>query len=306
MTFDVRTYQRDFQRRKRAARLAQANQGCTRCAAKVGPGVCGGRLDVHLDALGRTVVVCPWCTRKRAGICRDCSAPVEGSVGKALRCARHKQDARDMQIRRSNDNHREERARSARKSLRADPARREKKAEYKRAWRKANRDKVRAQKRRAALRQPDRVRDYMKEYREAYREHYRRIARERYHRLHPDRPSPVCIDCGATIPYEPPGAPMRRCDNCVYPSERRRREAVRASRAGRVHDIRPTRITRPDGIKYATTGQRLCLGDDCRVVLTGRKKKCSRCKAQDTVRAEELLAARRGRGRRTDLTERVA
>src|SRR4051812_37594755 len=58
---------------------------------------CGGILEYSIDTVGRVVEKCPLCERRRAGICRDCPARVEGEVGKALRCARCKREAKRQQ-----------------------------------------------------------------------------------------------------------------------------------------------------------------------------------------------------------------
>jgi hypothetical protein len=113
------------------------------------------RLDT--DGLtGRLVEIVEQCpcpeARRRAGICRDCPRPVEGTVGKALRCGPHKLEARRESSRgwvaRNPERHRE----IARRYYQTDPEARERRNAYKREWRLANRDKTRAQKRRAALR----------------------------------------------------------------------------------------------------------------------------------------------------------
>lgn len=50
---------------------------------------------------------------------------------------------------------------------------------------------------------------------------------------------------------------------------------------------------------------RTCITPRCSIVLTGKKKKCRRCKERETETAAIALDARRGRGRRTD-RERAA
>lgn len=58
------------------------------CTVKRGGGrPCGGALTFRTDSLGRLVASCARCTRRAAGVCRDCPRPVAGTVGKADRCA---------------------------------------------------------------------------------------------------------------------------------------------------------------------------------------------------------------------------
>lgn len=46
---------------------------------------------------------------------------------------------------------------------------------------------------------------------------------------------------------------------------------------------------------------RTCMTPRCSIVVTGRKKKCGRCKERERQNAAAILAATAGRGRRTDL-----
>lgn len=313
-----RRYSREYARRKRAERVARANRGRTHCAAKFGGGPCSGPLETRLDAIGRALLVCPWCERKAAGLCRDCSQPVAGRVGYSIRCARHTDGAKRAQIRASHLRNVEERRARARDLRRqratGDAAWHDRDLEYKRAWRKANRDKVRAQKRRESLRQSKHKLKYHERYRAKHREHLREIARGRYYRQHPERPTPTCRDCGVEIPFTPPGRPMTKCDACVPPCIRRQREATRARRAAAEAErqttpavqVKPKKIRRPRSQRWLAEGHHLCTGEGCDVLLTGRKKKCARCKARELDLAQQLLAGRRGRGRRIDLQERVA
>lgn len=101
--------------------------------------------------------------RLRAGICRDCDRPVEGRRGVAARCAEHKRADRNRRTKEHATKsgyaskkkyeaaHREELRQKHLEYIRR-PAVRARMLEQKREWRRRNRDKVRAQKRRAALR----------------------------------------------------------------------------------------------------------------------------------------------------------
>jgi hypothetical protein len=46
--------------------------------------ICGVGVITQLDAIGRVIEICPACERNRAGLCRECPAPI---VGRALLCA---------------------------------------------------------------------------------------------------------------------------------------------------------------------------------------------------------------------------
>jgi hypothetical protein len=98
------------------------------------------------------------------------------------------------------------------------PEQRQAKLDYKRAWRKANREKIRAQKRRAALRQPARTREYMAEYRARRRAERADVERRRYHGEitgHPCR-TPGCTSVLTGM--------RKKCDACL---EAMSREAER-------------------------------------------------------------------------------
>lgn len=58
------------------------------CAVKLSGGhPCGGALTFVTDAIGRLVPSCARCVRRVAGVCQDCPRRVDGTVGRALRCA---------------------------------------------------------------------------------------------------------------------------------------------------------------------------------------------------------------------------
>lgn len=190
---------------------------------------CGYRLQFTTDTFGRTIARCDWCERRRRGICRDCPSRVGGTIGKALRCARCKREARRAAARRYDNGHREHRARRDHERSAASRARHNAK---RRQWRKAHPDQVKAQKRRASLRQSLRRLQYWRHYNARHREGRRAAELRRYYRLHPVRPSCRCTDCGARVSWTPGhGRPPRRCDACCAPGELRRRLRKRGKAA---------------------------------------------------------------------------
>lgn len=146
-----RRYARLYARRQRRARLEARWRSGGPCPAGLGGGACGGRITVTIGTLGQTLMQCERCERKRRGICRDCSMPVAGRIGYATRCAYHRHIAKNRAVRSYVERNRRTVNAKARRYARKNRTRN---GEYKRLWRKANRDKVRAQKRRYALRQP--------------------------------------------------------------------------------------------------------------------------------------------------------
>lgn len=141
------------------AGVVRAGEPCPGC----------GRRPVRLDTRdGRLVEIddpcrCPtW--RRLHCVCRWCERPVTGKPKVAVYCERHRKAARAKSqqayyhstngkyAREYRESHREELRIKARLAYQLDPEKRRQRNEYKREWRKRNRDKVRAQKRRAALR----------------------------------------------------------------------------------------------------------------------------------------------------------
>jgi hypothetical protein len=158
-----RMYARLWARRKRARTLEDARMGHVRCPRKPGRfGECRGVLQNVVRHDGWMETICPLCERREQGVCRDCPLPVDGQPRKAIRCAGCKrQVAREATCRYVERNRRL----VNRKAREYGRLKRRERAEYKRLWRKAYPDKVRAQKRRAALRRSKRVLDYHKQYR---------------------------------------------------------------------------------------------------------------------------------------------
>lgn len=159
---DRRTYAREYARRQRAARLAEEQRDAATCRYRSGPGICGGPLSWKRVPGGEWFRHCPRCERRLAGICQDCPRSVEGRVRSALRCRDCKRHQRTIYTRRYVEQHRVMVRRKARIYGRKH---REERIAYKRLWRKANPDKIRAQKRRAALRRNPHVYEYHRGYR---------------------------------------------------------------------------------------------------------------------------------------------
>jgi len=195
---------------------------------------CGGYLE-FTSVAGKVVESCARCDRRRAGICRDCPALVEGYVGKAIRCARCK-----ILRRRENERdrmkgpviHARKNARY-RKKWRTDAAFRERRRRQRKAWMAANPAKVKAMKRRYLLKQPA---AYLATQRKWNRDPVR-IAKNRaaskakYYELHPVRPDPHCSRCGVKIDWNGKCRPRLTCDNCCTAAELRRRRGEYNKRA---------------------------------------------------------------------------
>ena len=308
-------------RRREAERLAQLKTAQGRCPWRTSGGhACAGPLQTETDALGRTIVSCAWCDRRRRGICRDCSRPVEGTAGRALRCAAHKHMANRESERRHVQRNHAELLRRARESY-AEPERRAARNEYKRQWRKLNVEKVRAYKKRYIERHRGDPASWYNRYHARYRAKYRLQKRE----LERDRlaasatarrASPKCTRCGKSTRWKPihnghVGRPWTVCTKCLFPCERRARKSSRRRAKARAQAWlesipAPAKIKRPPAMAIRGPGwERTCVTPNCDIVVTHRKKKCTKCRARDAAIAAEHLACRRGPGRRVDL-EHVA
>lgn len=277
MTPDRRLYARRYAQMRRDKKLAARMVGAVVCPKRYGPGICGGKLHTITDDIGRSHIVCEWCERKRRGLCRECSQPVRG---RSLRCEAHKEVARARQVEASKDRHRDEVNARARAAYQGNPAVRERRNAYKREWRRANPEKVKAYKRAEALRQNKNRARYHERWRKRHRIHLREVARARYYALHPRRPAPVCAKCGKDVPYGGTGRPPKRCDRCVPPCIRKLRRKARREAAKRAAAIGPERgrLRRPPVVLALGDGTHRCLGVGCAERLTGRVKKCGRCK----------------------------
>lgn len=200
-----------------------------RCAAKR----CRALLTFETDNLGRLIARCVLCERRRAGVCADCPAPVEGRVGWAKRCARCKVRARHDDNRRSDTANRDARRAAERRRVarwkKEDPDRyeayRANKNARRREWVRLNPDKRKAARRRYHLkRTPGYVRGYQRNNRRRDRiADKRRRAIVKYYELHPIRPDCLCAGCGCKIAWNGTGRPRVKCDSCCTPAELKRR-----------------------------------------------------------------------------------
>lgn len=207
MTFDRKRYARLYARRQRAAKLDAERRERDTCPRRMGPGVCGGKLDWKRAGDRSWKRSCPRCERREAGICQDCDRPVEGTILKALRCAEHKH-ARMLE-------HgaafvKKHYAKVRKKWRRYHKRVAQQKAAYKRLWRKANPEKVKAQKRREALRRNA----HTYEYHRAYRMAAEIEGRNRYR----VGPRPCLGGCGVIV-----AGRAKKCQDC---KRRAQREAL--------------------------------------------------------------------------------
>jgi hypothetical protein len=308
-------------RERRFAALLEQWKTATRCPKKMGAGTCDGPLITRVIAHGQTVIVCTWCERQDAGLCRDCDAPVDGTRRKALRCAAHRELAKQQQVAAYTARHHELVLERARKSYHQ-PDRRAHRNEYKRAWRKANPEKVRAQKKRYVESHRDdeasAYKKYHARYRKTHRLHYRELQNTRTAIAAAARTIPNCNACGKPTQWTPvpgtkSGRPGAKCNRCVFPGERKERRRIRRAAAKRIAadprfslKPKPVKVRRPATPAARGLGwERLCITPGCEIVVTHRKKKCTKCRQEAAELARQKLAAGHGRGRRTDL-ERVA
>lgn len=322
MNSEQRAYHRRYKQRQRDVALEREQLRSQRCPRRAGAGRCGGAIETYIDAAGRTRVRCGFCERRKAGICRDCNAPVYGAVGKALRCERHATEARRAAIRRSEERHREQRLEKSRAYYQNNPDIRTRRNEYKRWYRKMHPEKTRAQKKRYVekhRRDPNSAYNrYHRRYRAKYRLQKREFERDRLKANPPARKTvPRCSQCGRSTRWRPvhkgnAGRPWTKCTRCLQPSERKirmrnRRRALQRAKEWEASIPKPGRIRRPPNMAPRGPGwERTCITPGCDRVLTHRKKKCSRCREREAQKAAEQLAPFRGRGRRVDLERGVA
>lgn len=191
---------------------------------------CGCVIEPLMLPGGKVVDHCAWCARRRAGVCRDCGRRVEGTIGKAIRCAEHKRSHRQALERRrmaDPDNRAHKNAGWRRRYHETDYGNRKRAAS--RAWRQRMTKEQRRAKHRRFLLSEGPAREH---YLETQRRHNRnpmRIqkkrehARRRYYEAHPVRPDPKCLVCGAPIAWTGKGRPRLRCDEHVSAAELRRR-----------------------------------------------------------------------------------
>jgi hypothetical protein len=315
-----RRYSREYARRRRDQAFAGQLTTAHRCPKKTSKSTtCGSKLDTTIDLDGRTIVSCPKCERKRRGLCRGCSARVDGTIGKALWCARCRHRANLESARRSVARNHDQVLRAARAYYQTRPEVRAHRNEYKRQYRKLHPDKVREQKRRYIEKHrtdPNSAYNrYHRRYRAKYRLQKRELEIERLRVAPPARKtSPACTRCGKSTRWLPvhkghAGRPWTVCSKCLYPGaraarKRNRRRALARAKEWLASLPKPGRIRRPPNVAVRGPGwERTCLTPGCDTVVTHRKKKCTKCRARDAQLAAAHLAS--VRGRRTD-RERVA
>ncbi len=302
--------------RRREAQLAEQWRTAATCPRKQGVGVCGGRIRTEIGRHGQSVLVCEFCERRKQGRCRDCSAPVHGQRGKSIRCKEHAREAVRESIRAYTERHHDAVLARARDYYQSDAEVRKRRNDYKRAYRKAHPDKVRAQKLRYVARHRadpnSRYNRYHQRYRVKYRAQKRELERDRLQVARPPKKTaPTCTRCGKSTRWRPvhkghAGRPWTVCTKCLFPSERKirlrhRRRALARAKAWLESIPTPARIRRPPAAAVRGPGwERVCVTPGCDIVVTHRKKKCSKCKRRDEELARQLLEAHRGRGRRTD------
>ncbi|MFN2398875.1 MAG: hypothetical protein ABR543_09600, partial [Gemmatimonadaceae bacterium] len=229
-----RNYSTQYARRKREAKLAAARVGATCCPKKYGSHRCGGPLETRIDLTsGRTSIICLWCERKARGLCLECPARVRGQ---SRRCEVCKHRMIRASERRSELRNRAKKRTLARERYHARPEFRSRACERKRLWRKANPDKVRAQKRRFALRE-GKAREKHLRYHKRYNAKKSRELRKRqmallvYYAGHPERPVPRCLGCQRYLDWKAGpdgrrGAPPWWCDACAPAYEKARRRRI--------------------------------------------------------------------------------
>lgn len=115
--------------------------------------------------------------RRLVGLCHLCDEPVAGKPKVALYCEQHRAERRRAVVKKSLQKatvkpwrtyyrtHHDEILQRERERYQNDPAERERRNAYKRAWRKLNRAKVAAQKKRSHRRRKLYVGDYQERYR---------------------------------------------------------------------------------------------------------------------------------------------
>jgi hypothetical protein len=154
--------------------------------------------------------------RKAAGICRDCNRPVEGTTGKALRCAGHKRAARLRQGAECQLRHRDERNAKWRERYHQEDAEdRALRRRRKREWMAAHPEKKRAYQVRYALRHPDKVLASYERHSNKNRPDRAILRRRLAHQntVYIDH-APTCERCGAVVPWSGRGRPTRLCQTC--------------------------------------------------------------------------------------------
>lgn len=176
--------------------------------------ICGTRLDTDTDTLGRLLVRCVGCERRKARRCMDCNRPVSNT--RAWRC----ESCRD---RRQKEQYRQYRERNLdmlcerekRRQRTHTPEQRAHRLAVKKAWRERNRLKITLiyrRKQRLAGRGGFATREqylaYHKAYNAARAAEKREYMRQRAIYAHA---SPTCRVCGAAVPWLGTGRPPLDC-----------------------------------------------------------------------------------------------
>lgn len=173
---------------------------------------CRALLEERIDRLGRARSVCPSCERRKSGRCVDCSRP---TVGKSWRCPEHKLTQRRATGRVFHARHIEERRAKDRRRWRAlTPEQRERVRQLRRLRTKRNAAAHRARQNEWNAKHRIWYLAYHRRYnrRPGRAEAKRAQALKRYYELHPVRPDPKCLECGAAIEWTPGhGRPALRC-----------------------------------------------------------------------------------------------
>lgn len=175
------------------------------------------------DGHGRDVDITPPCTcpkgRKAGGICQNCPKPVEGMVGRALRCRRCKQEARREGWRRYDRQHAEKRRAYDRQRWRNDPAHRIRKRQLRRERAKTPEEQARRReyRRRREVRNTkavleERRRTEARPERKAARLKWAHENQTKY--VGPRGIKPTCATCGVEVPYSGRGRPHKQCSTC--------------------------------------------------------------------------------------------
>lgn len=191
---------------------------------------CGTRMHEHIDRIGRVTFTCLACERTARGICRECPAPVTGRARWCAPCGAKRQAVLSAQWIHVDPEHKRRRYRQQKQHRQQAHVKAARNAR-KRAWYATPEGKrQKAKYHRKYVLGPSRER-YL-EYHRAYNaqpgraEAKRAHALRRYYEQHPTRPAPTCRDCGAPIPWTPPGRPPVRCNACVPPSVAARRRKL--------------------------------------------------------------------------------
>ena len=209
---DRRAYHRLRARRMRYQHWLTLHQTRDTCTKRFGKyTTCGGPIKER-EVEGGRVRLCLFCVLKDAGLCRDCLCPVDGTIGKALRC----EDCRREHLKGLTNawraEHRDKvnaRSRERAKVWReSDDARRRRKIERQRMRRLADPDTTREKKRRRKATEHAKARRRERYAQEAASR--RAVERERAARQREGLPfTHPCVTCGRPI-----AGRAKKCEPC--------------------------------------------------------------------------------------------